>query len=187
VITVADQENPTQADVVLIDRRDSALVFAQVSPGLVSTPNLGSKVRIVANFTDEELEEADGLYGTSSDVVFELIGRLLFLGANIVSVDTAPAGAPPVTMIEVTDERQLQATVDTIGALVGEVEGRVSDTVLEGVDTQITLGMSYLEHELGRATTVTPDDTVPDTSATSSSPSDVTSSSGVSDTVAGDG
>jgi hypothetical protein len=187
VIAVADEENPSQADVVLIDRRDSALVFAQVSPGLVSTPNLGSKVRIVANFTDEELEEADGLYGTSSDVVFELIGRLLFLGANIVSVDTAPAGAPPVTMIEVTDERQLQATVDTIGALVGEVEGRVSDTVLEGVDTQITLGMSYLEHELGRATTVTPDDTVPDTSATSSSPSDVTSSSGVSDTVAGDG
>ncbi len=190
VLPVADAENPTQVDVVLIDRRDTALVFAQVSPGLVSTPNLGLKVRIVANFTDEELDVGEGLYSSTSDVVFELIGRLLFLSANIVSVDTTPSGIPPVTVIEVADERQLQATVDAVEALLGEVDARVADTVLEGVDAEITLGMSYLEHELGRATSVipsAPDETVPETSAGSSSPPEVTSSSAVPDTVAGDG
>jgi hypothetical protein len=34
-LPIVDVENPTQADVVLIDRRDSNLVFSQVSPGLV--------------------------------------------------------------------------------------------------------------------------------------------------------
>jgi hypothetical protein len=187
VLPVDDAENPTGVDVVLIDRRDSALVFSQVSPGLVSTPNLGLKVRIVANFTDEELEVADDLYASTSDVVFELIGRLLFLSANIVSVDTAPTGAPPVTIIEVADERQLEATVEAVGALLGEVDARVADTVLEGVDAEITLGMSYLEHELGRATSARPDEAPSDTSVTSSGPPDVTSSSDVPATVAGDG
>ena len=170
-----------------IDRRDSALVFAQVSPGLVSTPNLGLKVRIVANFTDEELAEAGGLYESSSDVVFELIGRLLFLSANIVSVETASTGVPPVTMIQVTDERQLDATVEAVEALLGEVEAQVSDIVLEGVDAEITLGMSYLEHELGRTTSVDGDRASSDTSSPPSSGPEVTSSSDVPATVDGDG
>ncbi len=108
LIDVAEVENPTQADVVLIDRRDANLVFAQVSPGLVSTPNTGLKVRVVANYTDDELAEADGLYGSSSDVAIEVIGRLLFLSGNVPSVDTTPTGVPPITLIEVASERQLE-------------------------------------------------------------------------------
>jgi hypothetical protein len=85
----------------------------------------------------------------------ELIGRLLFLSGNVVSVDTAPTGAPAVTIIEVADVRQLEDTVDAAGSLFGRAEVRVAETVIEGVDIEITLGMSYLEHELGRATSVT--------------------------------
>jgi hypothetical protein len=196
VLPVAEAENPTEVDVVLIDRRDSALVFAQISPGVVSTPNLGLKVRIVANFTDDELAVAEDLYGSSSDVVFALIGRLLFLSANIVSVDTAASGIPPVTIIEVADERQLQATVDAVGSLLGEVEGRVADTVLEGVDVEITLGQSYLEHELGRATsglsdapeqTDAPAETGTSDAPDTSSGTEVPPTSAVADTVPGDG
>ena len=146
-----DVENPTAVDVVLIDRRDSTLVFSQVSPGLMSTPNTGLKARIVANFTDEELTAADGLYSSSSEVAIELIGRLLFLSGNIVSVETAGTGVPPVTIIEVVDERQLDETIAAAETLLGGAEVRVAATVLEGVDVEITLGMSYLEHEVARA------------------------------------
>ncbi len=166
VVTVDEAENPTQTDVVLIDRRDSTLVFAQVSPGLVSTPNTGLKARIVANFTDDELAAADGLYDSTSDLAVELIGRLVFLSGNVISVDTAPTGAPAVTIIEVADERQLQETIDAADALLGEAEVRVAETVIEGVDVQVILGLSYLEHELGRGGTATfspADTTVPDT------------------------
>ena len=184
-----DLENPTGIDVVLIDRRDSTLVFSQVSPGLVSTPNLGSKARIVANFTDEELATTDGLYESTSDLAFELIGRLLFLAANVVSVDTAPSGVPPVTIIEVADERQLQATIDAVGALLGEVDARVADTVIEGVDVEITLGASYLQHELDRATNVTspPDTSTPGSSTPGSSTAGEAPTTEVPGTVAGDG
>jgi hypothetical protein len=150
VFEVVDAENPTQVDVVLIDRRDSTLVFAQVSPGLVSTPNAGLKARIVVNFTAEELATADGLYDSTSDVAVELIGRLLFLSGNIVSVETAATGAPAVTIIEVASESQLDETIEAAKALVGDAEVRVSETLVDGVDTQVTLGMSYLQHEVAR-------------------------------------
>ena len=188
VIPVLEAENPTEVDVVQIDRRDSTLVFAQVSPGLVSTPNLGLKVRIVANFTADDLASTGGLYDSTSDLVFELIGRLLFLSTNVVSVDTAPTGVPPVTIIEVADERQLQATIDAVGSLLGEVDARVADTILEGVDAEVILGASYLEHEMARASGVAPAETIPDSSAGTSDPSGTApSSTDVPATVPGDG
>ncbi len=153
---VDDIENPTGVDVVLIDRRDSTLVFAQVSPALVSTPNTGLKARIVANFTEDELEASDGLYDSSSEVAIELIGRLLFLSGNVVSVETAETGVPELTLIEVLDESQLEETIAAAETLLGGAEVRVATTVLEGVDVQITLGLSYLEHEVARAGNVDP-------------------------------
>lgn len=155
VVPVDEDTNPTETDVVLIDRRDSNLVFAQVSPGLVSTPNTGLTVRIVANFTDDQL--ADGVYYSSSDLVVELIGRLLFLGGNVTSVDTARTGAPPVTIIEVADERQIQESIEAAEALFGEAEVRVSETVIEGVGVEVILGMSYLEREAERFGDIPPD------------------------------
>lgn len=190
VVPVVDAENPTGADVVLIDRRDAALVFAQVSPGLVSTPNTGTKARIVANFTPEQLATADGLYDSTSDLAVELIGRLVFLSGNVVSVDTAPTGVPAVTIIEVFDERQLQETIDAADALIGEAEVRVSEKVIDGVDVNVILGMSYLEHEMARSTSTAPASeatTVTTEPTTDSSLGGSTSSSGVEGTVADDG
>jgi hypothetical protein len=187
--TVADVEPRVAGvpDVVLIDRRDSTLVFSQVSPGLVSTPNTGLTARIVANFTVEQISAADPLYASSSDVAVELIGRLLFLSGNVVSVDTAPAGAPAVTIIEVADERDLEDTIGAAGSLFGRAEVRLAETVIEGVDIEITLGMSYLERELGRSAPVTPVQPVPGTSEMPSRPPNAPASSDVPDTVAGDG
>ena len=157
VVPVDEESNPTEVDVVLIDRRDSNLVFAQVSPGLVSTPNTGLTVRIVANFTDDQLAEAGGVYDSTSDLAVELIGRLLFIGGNVTSVDTAPTGAPAVTIIEVVEERRMQENVDAAEALFGEAEVRVAESVIEGIDVEVILGMSYLEREAERVGDVTPD------------------------------
>ena len=175
---IDDIENPTEVDVVLIDRRDSTLVFAQVSPALVSTPNTGLKARIVANFTEDELAASDGLYDSSSELAIELIGRLLFLSGNVVSVETAETGVPELTLIEVLDESQLEETIAAAETLLGGAEVRVATTVLEGVDVQITLGMSYLEHEVARAGNVDPsevevtDSVVPSTEVGGTVPAD---------------
>ena len=143
--------NPTDADVVVLDRQDSVLVFAQISPSLVSTPNAGSKARIEVNFTDEQLALSDGLFETNSDVAREMVGLVLFLQGNVVSVDTSATGAPEVTIVEVADQALLDETKRTAELLYGPSEVRVASTVLEGTDLIVTLGRSYLERVVAHA------------------------------------
>jgi len=142
--------NPTDAEVVVLDRSDSTLVFAQISPALVSTPNPGLKVRVEAQFIDEQVGQTQGLFDSSSDVARAFIGQMLFLQNNVVSADTTPVGAPDVTVIIVADPRRLAETEAAAEALFGEAEVRVAETVLDGVDIDVTLGMSYLIREMVR-------------------------------------
>lgn len=148
----AEGTNPTGVDVVVLDRADAALVFAQISPGLVSTPNAGSTMRIVVPYTDEQLAVVGELYATNSDLAREMVGRLLFLGANIVSVDTAPTGAEELTVVEVVDPRLLDETVEASEILFGPSEVRLAETVIEGVDIVVTLGTAFLDKELAAYT-----------------------------------
>lgn len=169
--------NPTDADVVVLDRADAALVFAQVSPALVSTPNPGLKIRVVAQYTDDQLAQTDGLFDSTSDVARGFIDQMLALQNNVVSADTADLGAPEITLIEVTDPRRLEETRAAAEVLFGQAEVRVADVVLEGVDLQVTLGMTYLIREMVRVGVgvdeapgaepgdTTPDDTTPDDTA----------------------
>ena len=69
--------NPTESDVLVLDRADAALVFAQVSPALVSTPNPGLTIRFEAQFTDEQLEASQGLFDSNSDVARGFIDQML--------------------------------------------------------------------------------------------------------------
>lgn len=143
-------ESGTDLNAVVIDRRDSTLVFAQVSPALVSTPNPGLKIRVVAPYTLAQLDESDGLFDTTTELMVEFIGQMLFLQNNVVSVDTAPSGAAAVTVIEVMDPRYLEQVEESSAAIFGEAEVRLADTVLEGVDIEVTLGMSYVIREMVR-------------------------------------
>lgn len=141
----------TDPDAVVIDRRDSAFVFAQVSPALVSTPNPGLKIRVVAPYTLAQLDESDGLFESTTELMVEFIGQMLFLQNNVVSVDTAPSGAAAVTVIEVVDPRVFEQVEESSTAIFGEAEVRLADTLLEGVDIEVTLGMSYVIREMVRA------------------------------------
>jgi hypothetical protein len=144
-------QGETELDPAVIDRRDSGLVFAQVSPGLVSTPNPGLKMRVVAPFTMAQLDESGGLFESTTELMIEFIGRMLFSQNNVVSVESAPSGASAVTVIEVIDPRLLEQVEESAAAIFGEAEVRLADTVLEGVDIEVTLGMSYLTREMVRA------------------------------------
>jgi hypothetical protein len=138
-------------DPSVIDRRDSGLVFAQVSPALVSTPNPGLKMRVVAPFTEAQLAENGGPFESTTELMVDFIGRMLFSQNNVVSAATAPSGAPPVTVIEVIDPRFLEQVEESADDIYGPAEVRLADTVLEGVDIEVTLGMSYLARELERS------------------------------------
>lgn len=165
--------NPTDADVLVLDRPDAALVFAQVSPALVSTPNPGLKIRVVAQYTEEQIAQSDGLFDSTSDVARGFIDQMLVLQNNVVSADTTGGRAPEITVIEVTDPRRLEETQAAAEVLFGQAEVRVAEVVLEGVDLEITLGMTYLIREMVRvgvgvddAPGTVPDGTAPSTTGT---------------------
>jgi hypothetical protein len=134
-------------DVVIIDRRDSLLVFAQISPAQVSTPNPALSFRLELGFTEEQTMAEDDQ--TPSDVARRMIGELLFVRANVVSVDmmARPDGAAAVTRIEVADERFLEDMKLYAPILFGESEVEVATTLIDGVDVVVTAGTGYFARE----------------------------------------
>lgn len=138
-------------DVVVVDRRDSLLVLAQISPALVSTPNPALSFRLEIGFTDEQLAEHGDDLETNSDVGRQLIGEILFFQGNVVSVDLVErtsGGAGSVTRIAVAEEQFLDDLVEFAPLLFGEVEVELASTLIEGIDVVVTLGTGYLQHEI---------------------------------------
>ncbi len=180
--TPVKTENPTDADAVIVDRRDANLVFAQVSPALVSTPNLGRTLRIVAPFSDEQITASNGEYESTSELMREVIGSMLFFQANVVSVDTepAPAGAVAETLIEVAEARFIPDMEAIAPIVFGETKVVLATTLIDGIDAVVTLGTDYLDKQIADPTT----DPTTEASPASTEPVDSTPAPG--DTVAVD-
>jgi len=180
--TPVKTENPTDADAVIVDRRDANLVFAQVSPALVSTPNLGRTLRIVAPFSDEQITASNGEYESTSELMLEVIGSMLFFQANVVSVDTepAPAGAAAETVIEVAEARFIPDMEAIAPVVFGESKVVLATTLIDGIDAVVTLGTDYLDKQIADPTT----DPTTEASPASTEPVDSTPAPG--DTVAVD-
>jgi hypothetical protein len=153
-------ENPSDADAVIVDRRDANLVFAQVSPALVSTPNLGRTLRIVAPFSDEQLTAAEGVYESTSELMLDVIGDMLFFQANVVSVDTEPApdGAGAETLIEVAEARFIPDMEAIAPIVFGKSKVVLATTLIDGIDAVVTLGTDYLAKQGTVSTTDEPVD-----------------------------
>lgn len=135
---VAGADNPADVDAVLLDRVELALVFGQIAPGKVAAPNPSLSVRIVAAFTDDQLASR-GL--TNADIAYEAAAKLVFLRANVLSVDTTPGPAPTATVIELADPT---LTADGAEQVLGEVDLRTATTRIAGIDAVILLGTDYL-------------------------------------------
>lgn len=160
-VRLVASDNPTEEDVVLLDRRDTVLVFAQISPGLVSSTSTGMRVRVVAPFTSEQLAAAG--YESSSAMLLDFISLMMFVQASVVSIDSTPTGAGEVTLVEPADESGLRQIESGVEELFGPSDLRLAETVIDGVDLVVTLGTGYLDL-YGAAAGSAPDpSTAPDT------------------------
>jgi hypothetical protein len=131
--------NPRGVDVALLDRAEIAMVFGQIAPGKVAAPNPGLSFRVVADFSAEQLGDRGW---SNADVAYRAVSQLLFLRANVISVDTTPATAPSATTLEVGD-----ASTNTAGAqeVLGRVDVVEAEERIVGVDAVLRLGEGYLE------------------------------------------
>ncbi len=142
-----EAESASGSGAVVLDRRDVVLVFGQVSPARVSTPNQGPVFRIEVPISDQQVGASESGFANQQAVGLNVVGQLLFLQANVASVDLTPnpEGAPAVTRIEVADEGSV-ATMEELGPLLfGAVEVVVADEVIDGIDVVVTLGTGYFD------------------------------------------
>lgn len=148
-------ENPRGVDVVRLDDAEVSVVFGQISPAQVAAPNPSLAFRVLSQYDDGQLEGRDA---TRVDVAYSAVQRLLFTRTNVISVETGEATAPAVTTVYVSDE-SLRSSVE-IGAsdLFGDVEVRVAERRIVGIEAVVELGESYLD-DLDRVATA-PDGTV---------------------------
>jgi hypothetical protein len=136
---VRASRNPRDVDVVILDRAEVAFVFGQIAPGKVAAPNPALTFRVESPFSD-----MDGTELTNDDVAYRAISQLLFVRGNVQSVDTAPGDVPAVTTIEVADET-LVAGVEDTDTFLGDIDVRVAEERIVGVDAVVRLGASYVE------------------------------------------
>lgn len=123
-------ENPDDVDVVELDRAEAVLVFGSIAPGLMSAPALGPIIRL----------EAPPGYDAQ---VKATIGKLQFLHANVVSVDTtAPIRAETVFLVP--DEAN-RVRVQTTDDIFGEITFGTPTVRIDFVDVTIQLGTDYLD------------------------------------------
>ena len=159
---------PTGSDsAVVLDRRDVVLVFAQVSPARVSTPNPGPVFRLEIPLSNAQIEGSDAGLASRREVGLNLIGRLFFLQANVASVDATPNpdGAPGVTRIEVASADFIETMEELGPQLFGEVEVLLADQLIDGIDVVVRVGTGYLDAQAAQVASVSgPDATEPDAS-----------------------
>ena len=144
------ERNPRGVDVVVPDRAEILLVFGEIAPGRVAAPNPSLTFRIESGFPDDQLEP----YGvTNADVAVDAISRLLFVQANVVSVETEVGDPPDVTTAYVADESVMDVVEESYPLVFGELRVVPADYRITGIDVIVVLGDSYVEKLKGEPLT----------------------------------
>lgn len=130
VVPFTEEQNPAGLDVVLLDQTEAVFVFGSICPAQVSAPKPGLLMRVVA---------PPGY----DDQVRRTIDKILYVGANVVSVSLS-GELRPETVFLVPDEenRNRLAVADGI---FGEINIQQPEVRIGGVDVTVELGTDYLE------------------------------------------
>lgn len=123
-------ENPDDVDVVEVDRSEAVLVLASIAPGAMSPAAIGPVIRL----------EAPPGYDLQ---VKRTIEKLLFLNANVVSVDTT--AIPQADTVFFVPDESNQALVTSTDDIFGAINFGTPTMRIDGVDVTILLGTDYLE------------------------------------------
>lgn len=134
--------NPRGIDVVVLDRAEVLLVVGQIAPSRVAAPNESLTFRLEVGFGPDDLADL-GL--NNADVARDVINRLLFVQANVVSVVTEGREAPEVTQVSVVDRGFIDRIDEGWTDLLGDIDVEPAQFVIPGVDATIRIGRTYLE------------------------------------------
>jgi hypothetical protein len=126
---LTEEQNPSGLDVVQLDQSEAVFVFGSVAPGSMSGPKLGPNFRV----------EAPPGYDLQVKLT---IDKILFIGANVLSVDTSATPRADTVFLVPNEADRIRAQVadEIFGTIVFE------DPVerIDGIDVTLVLGTDYL-------------------------------------------
>ena len=124
-----DEELSTDILRKLLDQSEAVFVFGSVAPGSMSGPKLGPNFRV----------EAPPGYDLQVKLT---IDKILFIGANVLSVDTSATPRADTVFLVPNEADRIRAQVadEIFGTIVFE------DPVerIDGIDVTLVLGTDYL-------------------------------------------
>lgn len=129
VFELSEEENPEGGDVVQLDQSEAVFVFATVAPGSMSGPKLGPNFRI----------EAPPGYDAQ---VKATIDKILFIGANVLSVDTTRPPRPDTVFLVPNEADRARAQV--ADEIFGTIRFEDPTERIDGIDVTLVLGTDYL-------------------------------------------
>jgi hypothetical protein len=122
--------NPDGLDLLQVDSAAAQLLMARILPTAISPTNGGLRIRLVNRTGD-------------TDALYQATARLLFSGANVVSVDDATGKAVvPGTSISY-DSALSQDRIENLTLAVGPSAAGPSRERIDGVDVTIELGQDF--------------------------------------------
>lgn len=122
--------NPSNADVELVDRTFAVFVFAAAAPGAMSAPAPGYRYRV----------EAPPGYEAEVKAV---IASLLYLGANVSSVNITAASQPDTVAFVSSPSIELDQQI--VDGLFGDLRVQQIDTRIDSIDIELVLGTTFLD------------------------------------------
>ena len=128
-LPLTEEQNPSGGDIAQLDQSEAVFVFASVAPGQMSSPKLGPIFRV----------EAPPGYDLQVKLT---IDKLLFVGVNVVSVDTTSASRAD-TVFLVPDEVDRNRTRVADG-IFGTIVFEEPTVRVDGVNVTLILGTDYL-------------------------------------------
>jgi hypothetical protein len=129
-IALTAAQNPEGLDIVQLDRSEAVFVFSSIAPGSMSAPGLGPIIRL----------EAPAGYDLAVKLTLD---KLLFLTANVVSIDTNSTPQPDTVFLVPDDANRIRA--QTTDVIFGDIVFGDPTVRVDGVDVTIVLGTDYLE------------------------------------------
>ena len=129
ILPLVDNENPSGLDVVQLDQSEAVFVFGSVAPGSMSGPRLGPNFRV----------EAPSGYDLQVKLT---IDKILFIGANVLSVDTSATPRPDTVFLVPNEADRVRAQV--ADGIFGTVVFEDPVERIDGIDVTLVLGTDYL-------------------------------------------
>ncbi len=129
ILPLSEDENPSGIDVVQLDQSEAVFVFGSVAPGAMSGPKLGPNFRV----------EAPPGYDLQVKLT---IDKILFIGANVLSVDTSAAPRPDTVFLVPNEADRIRAQV--ADGIFGTIVFEDPLERIDGIDVTLVLGTDYL-------------------------------------------